>query len=184
VCHPHAAHPRTLSSPPIRRVHLRRGDRADREPRGPPGQAQAQTSLPGQHRAVRLPHHRHQRRDGRRVPHHLPERCGPLYHMVSLLVFRVASVGCVLHTVLGGSCRAVDHAPPVREGQPLKSLTTTHSNFPLPRAHRRQLVCRHGAAQQHRHEAVRHLGPREQPHRGGGGDVHHPARAAGKALRR
>lgn len=30
------------------------------------------------------------------------------------------------------------------------------------------------SAEQQRHEAVRHLGAREQPHRGGGGDVHHP----------
>lgn len=39
-------------------------------------------------------------------------------------------------------------------------------------------------SEQPRNQAVRHLWTREQPHRGGRGDVHHPQGVAREALRR
>mmetsp|Transcript_28474 Transcript_28474/g.64231 ORF Transcript_28474/g.64231 Transcript_28474/m.64231 type:complete len:264 (+) Transcript_28474:459-1250(+) len=52
---------------------MRRGDRPHREPRGTAGQAPPQAAVPRGRRRVRLPVHRHERRDRGGRPHHPQE---------------------------------------------------------------------------------------------------------------
>ena len=59
-----------------RRVHLRRGDGADRVVRGQAGQAAPQAAVPRGGGPLRLPHHRDQRGDSGRVTHHPAPRPG------------------------------------------------------------------------------------------------------------
>ena len=58
---------RHLRPPRRRRLHLRRGDRAARKPRGQEGHAAPEAAVPGQRRPLRLPDHGQQRRDRSRV---------------------------------------------------------------------------------------------------------------------
>ena len=53
---------RPLPAPRRRRLYLRRGDGAAREPRGAQGDAAAEAAFPGEYRALRLPDHGQQRR--------------------------------------------------------------------------------------------------------------------------
>ena len=57
-----------------RRLHLRRGDRAARLPRGPPRPAPAQAAVPRRRRPVRLADGRQQRRDDRERALHRAQR--------------------------------------------------------------------------------------------------------------
>ena len=106
---------RDLPAPGCRRLHLRRGDRAAREPRGQEGHAAAEAAVPGRGRPVRPAEHGQQRRDARGHPDH-------------------------------------------------------------PQA-RRRLVRGLRPAEQHRHQDLLHLGPREPAVHGRGGDEHPAARA-------
>ena len=66
---------RPLRRPRRRRLYLRRGDGAAREPRGQEGPAAAEAAVPGQCRPLRLPDHGQQRRVHRgRARHPAPRR--------------------------------------------------------------------------------------------------------------